>query len=233
MIRLVFLLCFLTVLSSSFAQSVVIAEDLREEQERAFGMNRKHYTHTWVGLHFLVGPPETEGAEVLYGRSRALEFGYRYKRRFSDVFSAGSELSVRRSAFHIRQHSGKEVPDTIIHDKEKLVFLQAGAAIYQRVNFDQRGDYIGRFVDIGAYGAWNFHVRQVTHDLLDNGERLRSRRTRMDYPAAFEYGFMARLGFNNFVLKGNYRVSDLFSGSADLPELPRWSAGLEFGMHPY
>ncbi|TVR43226.1 MAG: hypothetical protein EA394_01765 [Bacteroidia bacterium] len=233
MIRLVFLLYILLAYNTAFTQSIVIAEDLRDEPEREFGMNRKHYTHTWVGLHFLIGPPETEAAEVLYGRSRSLEFGYRYKRRFSDVFSAGSEWVFRRSAFHIRQHMGKEVPDTIIHDKEKLIFLQGGAGLYQRVNFAQRGDYIGRFADIGAYGAWNFHVRQVTHDVTDNGERVRTRRTRMDYPATFEYGIMARLGFNNIVLKGNYRVSDLFAGSADLPELPRWSAGLEFGLHPY
>ncbi len=218
----------------SHAQRVVILEDLREGPEDPdFGMNRRHYRHSFLRLHFVAGPPDATGAEVIYGRSRSLEYGYRYKRKFSEVFSAGAELSFRRTAFHMEQDEGKTVPDTVLYDRQKLVFLNVGGGLYKRINVGQRGDYIGRFLDLGAYGGWNFHTRHVSHFENDLDERVRVRRSGLDYPAPFEYGVMARVGLNNFVLKGTWRISDLFKSSAELSELPRLSIGLEVGLHPF
>lgn len=216
------------------AQTVIIAEDVRNDRDqREYGMNRRHYSHSWIGIRFVAGSPENQGADVYTGRSWAIEYGYRYKRRFSDIFSAGVELQANQYAFHMKQSDHKLVPDPLLHKKEKLVFLQTGLGMYQRINFDRRGDYIGRFLDIGVYGYWLPHVRHITHNETPEGERIRIRRTRMDYPHRFGYGVMARIGINNLVLSGRFRYSDLFTADSGLPELPRWSVGLEIGMHPF
>ncbi len=212
----------------------MIVEDVgKQRDERDYGMNRRHYTHSWMALHFVTPVPAETGAEVLHGRSRSMEFGYRYKHRFSNFFSAGGDLVFRRTAFHMRQNDDKVVPGTETFDREKLVFLHAGAGLYQRINVGERGDYIGRFLDVGAYGGWNFHTRHVTHHESAEGERIRIRRAGLDYPAALEYGLMARLGFGNFVVKGNYRLSNVFKDTAELSELPRLLIGLELGLHPF
>lgn len=233
MLKPTFTLIFLIFLAVSYGQTVVIAEDVdKHEETPEFGMNRKHYTHSFLSVLFVAGPPEHHSADVIYGRSRTLEFGYRYKRRLSETFSFGSEITGRRSAFHIKQSDNKSVPDTIKRDSEKLVFLEAGVGAYKRINFGDRGNYIGRFIDAGVYASWTFHTRHVLfYDEEDVNYRVR--KTGMSYPANLNYGLIARIGFNNFVLKGSYRMSDLFKESAGLPELPRYAVGVEFGMHPF
>ncbi len=228
---ILFVFLFLISIQGS-SQSVVIAKEPGKSHDTDYGMNRKHYSHGFLGLHFLIGPPENSGADIHYFRSRSFEYGYRYKRRFSDTFSIGSEIIARRHAFHIKQSDDKLVPDDMKKDKEKLVFLDAGLGLYKRVNFGQRGNYIGRFIDVGAYASWVFHTRHV-YFLEEGGLSTRVRVSGMNYPAGFAYGLNARLGFNNWVIKGSYQLSDRFSDSADLPELPKYSLGLEIGLHPF
>ncbi len=216
------------------SQTVIISEKPGSHNwDNGYGMNRKHYSHSWLSFGFVAGSPDSPGADISYWRSRNISYGYRYKRKYSEVFSGGFELMASRTAFHPEQDQYKMVPDTVVNDREKLVFVQAGAGAYQRVNFGQRGDHIGRFFDIGVYGGWNFHVRHITHNREEGGERLRTRRTRMDYPETFEYGLLARLGSGNLVLRGTYRMSDLFKTGTGIPELPRFTVGAEIGLHPF
>ncbi len=215
------------------AQSVVIAEDLAEQQEDSdFGMNRKHFTHSYIGLNFAAGAAELPGADIRYGRSRTIEYGYRYKRRLSNTLSFGGEIIARRYAFHVSQTEDKTVPDDVTRDREKLVFLDAGLGVYKRINFGQRGNYIGRFADAGVYAAFIYHSRHV-YFYQEDGMDVRVRKQGLKYPEILNYGLVARFGFNNIVLKTTYRVSDLFKKSADFPEFPRYSIGLEIGLHPF
>lgn len=223
-------LLFCTCLGAQ-GQRVVISEDLRTRDEvPEFGMNRKHYRHFYTGFHFAAGESDGPGARIRYGRSWAFDYGMRYKRRFNNTFSAGYDAALKRTAFFIRQEEGKLVPDPFIHDREKLVFLTGELGLYKRVNYGRRGDHMGRFIDVGAYGAWHFNVRHVTFDTSGN-ERIRTRRVGMEYPEPLGYGLLARIGFNNVVLKGTYRLSDMFREDSGLPDLPRFTVGLEMGMH--
>ncbi len=215
------------------AQSVVIAEDVNGTDDKAdFGMNRKHYTHSFTAVQFVAGAPDLAGAEIVYGRSRSLEYGYRYKRKLSETFSFGSELMLRRHGYHIKQTDEKLVPDSIIKDREKLVFLDAGLGVYKRINFGQRGNYIGRFIDLGAWASLIFHSRHV-YFFEEDGVNVRVRKSGITYPSPLNYGLLVRIGFNNIVIKGTYRMSDLFKESAAMPEFPRYGIGLEVGMHPF
>ena len=216
----------------SNAQSVVIAKEPSAKHESEYGMNRKHYSHGFLGVHLIVGPPENIGADIHFGRSRSMEYGYRYKRRFSNTFSIGSEIIARRHAFHLKQTADKQVPDQLLKDSEKLVFLDAGIGVYKRINYGQRGNYIGRFVDFGAYASWVFHTRHV-YFLEEEGLSTRVRISGMNYPNAFAYGLNVRLGFNNLVIKGTYQLSDRFKDSAGFPEFPVYAIGLELGLHPF
>lgn len=215
------------------AQIVVIAEDVNSNDEKTeFGMNRKHYTHSFIGLQFMAGPPEMAGAEIVYGRSRILEYGYRYKRKLSETFSFGSEIIARRHGYHVKQTAEKLVPDNIIRDREKLVFLNAGLGAYKRINIGQRGNYIGRFFDVGGWASWNFHSRHV-YFYEEEGVSVRVRKSGIGYPSPFDYGVMVRAGLNNIVIKGTYRMSDLFKETANMPEFTRYGIGLEIGLHPF
>ncbi len=217
--------------SSIYGQSKVISEyiDMNPDVSE-YGMNRKKYGHFFGGVHVIAGKPEAIGAEIIYGRSLRYEFGYRKKRKFSETFSGGYELYGRRDGFRMAQQEAKLVPDSLLNDKEKLVFLSTGLAFYQRINFGQRGNHMGRFIDLGAYGDWYFHTRHITHN-EEAKVRTKMKRTGLQFPETFGYGLMCRLGSGNLVVKANYRLSDLFSSGSGMPELPRFSFGLEIGMH--
>jgi hypothetical protein len=218
--------------SGAVPQTVVISEDVEAMRSASdFGANRKHFRHFFTGLHFVAGSPDEAGADIISGRSWRFELGHRYKRRFSDTFSAGYETQFKRDVFYLQQDDAKLVPDTTRNDKEKLVILSAGASLYYRINFGNRGNHMGRFLDIGGFGGYLFHARLVRFN--DTGEeKIRERRTGLSYPARWEYGPLVRIGAGNVVLKVTYRASDLFRSSARLPEMPRFMAGIEFGLHP-
>lgn len=211
------------------AQTVIVSEDMRQQTDKRFGPGRKHYRHMFTGLHFVAGPSD-EGAEILYGRSQVYEFGMRYKRQFHPVYSAGYDVKLKRMAFFLRQQESKLVPGPELFDKEKLIYVAAGLVLYQRFNYGRRGNYIGRFIDMGAYGDWYFHTRHISF-YEEGGQKVRARRTSLDYPAMLGYGVLLRFGFNHIVLTGSYRMSDMFDKADMMPELPRFVFGLEMGMH--
>lgn len=233
MIKYFLFAVFMVIIKCIAAQTVVVAEDvIKKDEEADFGMNRKHFSHSFVGLQFVAGPPEMAGADIVYGRSRTLQYGYRYKRKLSETFSFGSEIMASRHGYHVKQSSKKLVPDNIIRDREKLVFLDAGLRLYKRINFGKRGNYIGRFIDAGGWASWIFHSRHV-YFYEEEGVSVRVRKSGVKYPSPFHYGVMARVGFNNIVIKGTYRMSDLFKESANMPEFPRYSIGVEVGLHSF
>lgn len=214
-----------------FSQTVIISEDVTDRgQVPEFGVNRRHYRHFFVGMQFMAGSAENKGANIVPGRSARTEMGIRYIRRFSQTFASGIEWTIKRDAFWPEKSAGKMVPDAVAHDREKLVFMGVGLVVYQRTNFGKRGNHMGRFLDLGAYGDWLFHVRHVTSD-KEEKERVRVRRTGLDYPVPFSYGVLARVGSGRLAIKATYRMSDLFKESVNLPEFPRFTVGVEVGVH--
>lgn len=212
------------------SQVVIIEEDVKEQRRIPDrGVNRKHFRHPFLGYHFF--GVEQPGAELLFLRSGRFETGQRYKRKLSETFSFGYDWSVKRDAFFLKQEEGKLVPGPEMHDKEKLVFSSLGAGLYQRINVGKRGNHMGSFMDIGVYGDWHFFVRHVTHD-RQGSQLTKIKRSGLSFHEPFAYGALARFGHGRVVLKLSYRLSDTFKASAQLPELPRLSAGIEFGMHP-
>ncbi len=212
------------------AQRTVFSEETADPVS-SYGMNRTHFSHAFVELSFFVGPPQDTGAELMGGKSRRLTFGHRYKYQLSNHFAMGGELFFQRDGYHPRQEVGKNLPDGLLHDSEKLVFFKLGAGIFHRINYGKRGNHMGRFIDLGAYGTWNAHLRHVVK-FKEGGENIRLRRSGMDYPQPFEYGLMARKGFNALSLKVAYRLSPLFKEDAGISEISPLSVGLELGMHP-
>lgn len=214
------------------AQQVLIEEDLRGDTLiPRFGMNRNHYWHSYLGAHFPNANARDPLADINVGRSWTFEYGFRYKRRFSQILSAGLETYFKRSSFHPENFLDLDIPQGYSYNREKFVFLAVGAAIYQRFNTDPwRGNYIGRFIDVGGYFEVNAGMRHVLH--LQGPDRLQMRRKGMGIHEPFQFGLLARFGRNNFVIKGSYRISDLFKPETALPDFPRFTLGLELGLHP-
>lgn len=231
-----FVILFLGLLafSSLTAQEIVIHEDVQGDTlVPEFGMNRKHYQHSFVGGHFFLGEPGGPSGKIKTGLSWALEYGIRYKRRFSNFFSGGMEWSVRRLEYFPQAWDMAEFPVAEELNNERLRLMQTGLGLYQRINFQKRrGDFIGRFLDLGVYGNWNFSSRHIYSFTNEKEERVKVKTSRLSYVQPFDFGALVRLGFNNFVIRGSYRISDHFKDDSGMEEFPRFSLGLEVGFHP-
>ena len=235
---------FTTLLSIIFLSTYVAGQDVLLEEDvkadtikKTVGPNLKHFTHLYLDLGFIAGKSETEGADINYGKSYTFSVGYRYKRKISNFYAIGFDINYYLMSYNLKQENSKILPNDSLHNKEKLIFNNLGLELYNRFNFGKRGNYIGTFIDIGAYGNWAYKVKHYTKDELDNADINNAKinevtNTGLVYPEELNYGVKARIGINRFVLSATYRLSDLFKEKYSYyPELPRLSVGLQIGLH--
>jgi hypothetical protein len=224
-----FISLFLFSFSFVFAQDVVFENEVKDYNEVGEkGPNLKKFNHTYLTYGFVFGE-NMDGAKIKYGGSGFTEFGFRHKRKFNNVFSAGYSLNTRINYFSLRQETGKIVPDTIINKKEFLNFYSVGADLYFRTNFSKRrGNLVGFYLDLGVRGDFTYYMLHQTKNQVNN-IRSKTNRYGYDFYLPYTYGPTIRLGYNQFALSASYRYSDMFKSSTTFPELPRILIGIEIG----
>jgi hypothetical protein len=179
---------------------------------------------------------EGSGSDIRYWHSGTFYVGKRFKFKLTEFWAWGVELEYFRQDFDLKQVPGKLLPNDIQHKQERLVFDNAGLALFNRINFSRRGNIIGNFLDIGGYINGSFSVKHIIKDEIDEplygSNQVVSIRKKLDYAERYQYGLKARLGFNRYVITANYRLSDLvISDNPSISELSRLSVGLELGIH--
>ncbi len=221
----------------AFAQQVLLHEDVRADTVKMkFGPNRTHYVNVFFGSGFTEGKPDTAGADIVPWSSGFVTLGARYKLKLSRMIAIGSELYYQRNYFHLKQEQGKAVPDTMQHNKEKLIFNNACTSFYLRLNLDKRrGDRFGTYIDLGAYGSLVVLSVHKTHDEFDSNNSSKAsadvREYHLNYTQTFEDGFFFKFGRESLALVACYRMSDLFRKDRHYPELPRVLVGLELNFN--
>lgn len=236
MMQKVLLFVVILILSNSLiGQQIDISENLIGDTAiPASGANRKHFGHIFLGLHHIAGAPELSTDKLNGLRSWAFEFGYRYKKRFTQTLSAGADLGIKKMSYSIKHWEMLHTPEAAEVDKHKLSFMQTGLGLYQRFNYNKRrGNYIGNYIDAGVYGDWNLNTRQVYKYRNDADEKVVVRKSKLSYISPFEWGILTRFGFNRFAAKATYRLSGHFNEISALGEMPRFTFGLEFGIISY
>lgn len=216
--------------ANAFAQEILLEQNVKSDSIRpSRGPNLKNFSHFYIGLGF----PLNTNEDVTYtkmGSSTAIDFGFRYKRKFTSFFATGFDLGIGSTTYNLSQDVPKTVPDTIINEKEKFRIFTLSPSVYLRFNFGRRGNYVGNFLDLGAYGDWNMRKMHLTVNKNEQDEKVKIETTRLDYMENFSYGFLARAGSNRYVVTAKYRMSDIFKSSYAIPELPRLTVGVEVGL---
>lgn len=217
------------------AQEVLVYEDLQGDSLiPEYGMNRKHYRHPFTGFGFFAGGAGDPSGNIKSAKSWSFEYGVRYKRKFNHHLSAGVDWSFSRLQYSPAAWELPSLVGDMPLNSEKLVLVQTGLGLYQRFNWQKRrGDFIGRFIDVGVYGNWTFASRHAYSFEMSTGEKVKVKKSGLNYVNPFDYGLLARIGFGNFVLKSSYRFSDHFKSASGLEEFPRLYIGFEMGLHPF
>ena len=234
---LLFLILIIT--KSVFAQDTAkevtdkYGRDLDELTLKKRGPNLDRYGHLFIGYGFILGPSEGDSASIIPLSSSTFTIGWLSKWRLSRWYELGFDIDYQYSAFKLVQDSAKIVPNRVLHKREKLVFNRIEIAPFMRFKFRNRYHSTGTFLDLGGFMAYNYRIKHQTveRDQIPGASKTRVVNLGLDYTEDFNYGVMARIGFNRFIFYARYRLSELFTEKSGLPELPRYNVGLKIGIH--
>lgn len=205
------------------------------------GPNFRHFNHLFIGFALYVPENVSNEIETKPGSTTTLAVGWRYKFKLTNWFAIGAGINYTNDVFNLTQNENKQVPNNIIHEREKLRLNNLGPDFYLRFNFGKRGNVVGRFLDLGGYANWIFRAKDMYLDELDKtmppykAGKQRVILSDLDYIEPFHFGVRGRLGLNRFVLTASYRMTDIltqeYKDEVGDFFLPRLNVGLEIGLH--
>ena len=215
------------------AQQVLVQANVAEDTVKTtYGPNRRYFAQAYLGYGLVAGPAGA-GAAVRYGStSRELQAGGRFKRRFSQALALTVDARYAHLRYELSQNDQKTVPSAAQHRYESLGLHQLQADLGLRLNVGHRGNVLGRYLDLLAWGGWVAGSSHRTEDAPAPGiGRVETIETGLPYLRRWRSGVGGRVGLGRLALAARYRLSPMFeAGYAAWPELPRWVLGLEVGV---
>ena len=196
------------------------------------GPNQDKYSHLFLSYGFITGL-DNDSSEIIFGQSGAFSIGYLWKWRLAKWSELGFDVAYHRSAYHIKQDSSKTIPNTTIHKREKLVFNSFVLSPFFRIKLINKIHSNGTYIDLGGFAGWQYDVRHKTVLKRPNpgANQTKTLDTRLDYITDYNYGLLARVGFNRFVFYGRYRMTNLFTDRSGFKNYPQYEFGMRIGIH--
>jgi len=215
-----------------FGQNVILQETVTNVTEKPkHGPNCRFFNHFYFS--FGINPTLQSGeTEVFLLSSNRVTLGNRQIFRLNNYIATGFNIELSTSNFKVKQNENNQRLDSMFHEKERYIFKDLSGSWFIRLNFDKRrGKYIGHFMDLGAYGGYNFSRQRFVKDITTENSITKIWYKQPDYLNAFQYGVFVRIGLNRYVIYSGYRLSDLIDTSKGLTQLPAFTFGLEVGFH--
>ena len=220
---------------AAHAQQVLLQTDVARDTLRPrTGPNRRYFGHLYAGYGLVAGSSGA-GLPLRYGSSSSeIQLGGRLKRRFTDHLALIADLRYAYLRYGLAQDAGpKALPFSTVHDTEKLTYHQLQGEVGLRLNagFRPRGNVVGTYLDLLAYGGPALAANHTTTDEPAGQGRLEVTQHQPPYLRRWLGGVGARLGSDRLALVGHYRLSEALrpAGGVAPPEPARWVVGLEVG----
>lgn len=224
------LLLLLLAAPAAHAQQVLLQTDVAEDTVlNRTGPNRRYFGHLYGGYALAAGP---SALALKYGlASSEVQLGGRLKRRLGPFFAFNTDLRYAYLRYGLDPGASQPGPfgPGAGFDSQYFSYHQVQGEVSLRLNpARRRGNTVGRYLDVLAYGGWAFATTYATAGPGPSGGQLEVVAHRPDYLARWQGGVGARLGSNSVALVGRYRLSEALRG-VGAPEPPRWQVGLELG----
>ena len=222
----------LLISSIGIGQPVLLMHDVQSDKDNDFGPGKARYGGGMLTYGLVVGPSESDSVNIDYGRSFQLGYGYYYRYQVARFLSFGYSSMVNLRSYRIDQKQPKIFASTVSHEKEKFYNIDLNLAPFVRFNLSgKRGNHHGLYVDLSAYGSYNFITRHVYRSIAPYpfpNESIKVVNRNLRYINRFEYGGIARIGYRNLIFYGQYRLSNHFKSFENnlFPELPRLIVGI-------
>jgi hypothetical protein len=229
--KIFYVILFTLFSTCSFAQTVLLNVDRpNENKEETHGPNLKKFSHLFIRGGILISKDKA-GARIIYGPSVNLAFGVRRKYKISPAYSMGYEIETQYTDYKFRQENEKFFPDTVINNiSQRLDYSALSIGYYNRINLDpSRGNFLGTFIDAGISGSWDFSIKTISKNKLNDGTVKKITVRHLPYVNNFNAKVFARIGFSHISVFISYRLTDLFTSSA-YPDMPRIITGFDLAV---
>jgi hypothetical protein len=233
---MIFIFSFITL--SIHSQIIVLKEtvpDDFEELDEGFGPNRKRFSHPLASYGTFSNKYDHTGNvsdKTLFGKSIDLNSGTRSYLKLSKIYALTFDfgLSFRMFGLKLNESSILPLPTTDL-SKARYWMTSVGAAFGNQINLKpKRGNQLGTYFNIGAYGNFNFLRRYTSWYNNNDVIPYKYKITLKNFKDLnlFDYGAVVKYGKPNYTLFVKYRISNLFlNKDFTLNELPRITFGIE------
>jgi hypothetical protein len=222
------LIIFFTHLTAFSQEEIMNKRVTKEMFITKKGPNTNRYSHVFLTLATFIKTAPTQ-ADPKYPGSLQYCLGLRTKYKISEVYALGYEIEYKLSNFEY----SKGHDNLPLHESDRILTHSISLGLFQRINFDKRGNYIGKFMDMGAYAEFPFSKSNI---LIDHADTLLSGQQKLilshlKYMNSLNYGVTLRFGYNRIVLVAMYRLSDIFKSAYKRVDLPKLNIGIQIGIH--
>lgn len=231
----------LLLLNSSIAQVIIIKETVPEdfkESDNDFGPNRKRFSHPYASygtFSNLMNPKDHIAQKTKFLQSIELVSGTRGYLNFGKMYGLTFDSNFSFRMFGLKLLNSTTLPLSNENlTKGKYWLGSFGLHIGNQINLKRnRGNQLGRYINIGGYGNINF-IRRFTgwydkntiipYDYKINLKKFKEINL-------LDFGLALKYGKSNFTIFAKYRLTNLFKNKDFiLTELPRVTLGIEFFM---
>lgn len=217
------------------AQQVLLRAEVADDTLTALmGPNRLYFGHFyaaggWVAGASALGAPGRAGFSSMEG-----QLGGRLKRRFTQTVALVADVRYAYLRYSFDQTAAKTFPSTGLHRAERLALHQVQAEIGLRLNAGRRGNTVGSYLDLLAWGGWVAATSRTTDDNPPPGgaAAVSTTETGLPYLRRWTGGAGIRLGFDRYALMARRRLVNALRPGVAPPgaDLPPWVLGIEIGL---
>lgn len=231
------------IIASAFLNTLCSAQNVLFKQEVTLdtvipkkGPNYRSFDHYYIGYGFIFDTQHFGALETVMGSSTQFVFGFRHKTKINNHYAIGYDISYNSTGYSIKQSPTKSFPTSVNYKSEKLLMRNFRLELYNRINFGKRGNKVGKFMDIGAFGEYGFANALIVRDKLPATNAFGASKVKMvnknpNYVNKLNYGVTARIANNRVAIYATYRLSEMFLASYSYPETANLIVGVQVGFH--
>ncbi|MCF8294451.1 MAG: outer membrane beta-barrel protein [Bacteroidales bacterium] len=223
------------------AQDVVLEESVPDSLvEPKFGPNYRHFIHTFYNFGVMVTESAEATAVKAYKSGYQLPIGIRYKYKLNNHVALGTDIYYKWSWIYF----DTERSSSSVYTQEMYNIGSWGLSPYLRINVGKRGNTLGKFIDLFAYGDINsmrhYFYEQETNSLdpmlLGNyAEKVEVNYKKLSFMNTYNYGAGVRIGWKSYSFFAQYRLNELLlenevPANLNAGEVPMLLVGFELGL---
>ena len=234
--KLAIFILVIGITAPTMGQDIILHQDVNQiDEDRDFGPNRIYFTHMLASIGWNVATNSKELKSHILG-SYNFEFGFRYKVKVSELYALGIDLEYVWNRFYLDQRDSRGVIDDLEHRKEVLSNNGIHIGLFNRFNFDKRGNILGKYLQLGVFAEYYFTEEHYYNNKVEpsndpGGELVEITISDLNFVNPLNYGLKAMLGINKVNIYAKYRMSE-FIQSNDLDfDMAKFSVGIELAIY--